>query len=197
MHIATRAQIIAAKEKLNKLAEEAREAEERKAAQVAWEEEQEEERAQEQARLVHRQKKAEEEAKREKVRAEMKAREDAEYLKRHNRTVKKVLSQAARNATREDDDEPDESEGADGSSDSGGSDLGIEHQHQQGAASSIPSTSKRTFYYAPIVSPTSYPNRRDNGCHRRQSPILSRLPLAPNKDQISSSRQPEAPVGYR
>lgn len=70
MNSSTRDQIFAAKERLHKLTEKAREEEERRAAQSNVEKEK--------ARLTAR------------------AQEEAAHLRKHNKTVKQVLSQAAK-----------------------------------------------------------------------------------------------------
>lgn len=88
MNKSSRNQIIAAKEKLHQVAEEAREAEDRNTAQTRWEAAQEEERA----------------------RVEARQKEEADYLKRHNKTVKQVLSQVAKTNSKNDIDDQDESE---------------------------------------------------------------------------------------
>lgn len=97
MNIMKRDQLIAAKERLHQLAEEAREADKRKAAKEYWEKTQAEERAQEAASMLYHQQQAKHLAQKENRRVEEeKAREDAEYLRRHNKTVKQVLSQVAK-----------------------------------------------------------------------------------------------------
>lgn len=96
MNSATRSQIIAAKEKLNRMAEEAREAEERKVAREHWEKTQEEERAQEAAKLVFHKRQAEHLTQKEKTGLEAKAKEEERHLRLHNRNVKQVLSQVAK-----------------------------------------------------------------------------------------------------
>ena len=96
MNSAARDQIIAAKERLNQMAEEVREADQRKAAKAYWEKSQAEERAQEAASSIYHQKQAKHLAQKEKIRAEAKAREGEGYLRLHNKTVKQVLSQVAK-----------------------------------------------------------------------------------------------------
>ena len=82
---------------------EAQEAEERREAQAKWEVAWVQERSREHAKLVQQKGREEAKIKREKITVEAKAREDAEYLKRHNKTVKQVLSQAAKHNRRAED----------------------------------------------------------------------------------------------
>lgn len=113
---------MAAKQKLDQLAEEARELEKRKAARDYWEKTQEEERAQEAASMVYHQNQAKYLAQKEKKRLEEKAKEDERNLRRHNKTVKQVLNQVAKasrqgkDADNDGDDEETEEESSTGES---------------------------------------------------------------------------------
>lgn len=119
MNSATRDQIIAAKERLQQLTEEAREAEKRKVSKEYWEKTQAEERAQEAASMIYHQRQAEHLAQKEKLRVEAKAREDERHLRLHNKTVRQVLSQVAKTSRqgKVTDDEEDDGDSDDGSSD--------------------------------------------------------------------------------
>lgn len=110
--------MIAAKEKLHKLAEEAREADQRNAARAYWEKTQAEERAQEAASLLYDQQQADRLAQKEKIRVEAKAREEERHLRQHNKTVRQVLSQVAKASShgRDVDDEGDDENSEDKSS---------------------------------------------------------------------------------
>lgn len=111
MNSAQRKQILAAKERLHQLKIKAEEEEARKLAQEKREEIRAEELLQEKVKGVYQQKKAKIEAEREKARLEARAREEEEYLRRHNKTVTKVLSQVANynpQGETEDDDEGEE-----------------------------------------------------------------------------------------
>lgn len=112
MNSTAREQIIAAKEKLHRRAEEAREEERRKASQAYWEKTQAEERAQEEARLVYHQNQVKYLAEKEKSRVEDEAKKEEEHLRNHNRTVKQVLSRVAK-AGRQDRDGDEEGDDED------------------------------------------------------------------------------------
>lgn len=117
---ATREQIIEAKEKLNRMAEDATDRESRRVAKEHWEKTQAEEREQEAARMLYHQNQAEYLAQKEKNRVEAKAKEEEAHLRRHNKNVKQVLSQvakASRQGKDSDMDGDDEDSEAEGSSD--------------------------------------------------------------------------------
>lgn len=133
MNSATRSQIIAAKERLHQLLEEARETERRKAAKEHWEKTEAEERAQEAASMLYHQKQARYLAQKEKTRAEAKAKEEETHLCLHNKTVKQVLSQvakASRHSKDVDDEGDDEDSDKDKSSKESKPGSQNEHQHQ-------------------------------------------------------------------
>lgn len=134
MNSATRDQIIAAKERLEQLTEEAREIESRKASEAHWEKTQAEERAQEAASLLYHQRQAEHLAQKEKARVEAKAREDEKHLRLHNKTVRQVLSQVAKASRqgKDDNDAGDEGESEEeDSSDKSGTDTQQKGQPQR------------------------------------------------------------------
>lgn len=129
MNRTTREEIIAAKERLNQMAEQARELERRKAAQAHWEKTQAEERTQEAARLVYHQNQAKLLAEKEKGRLQAEAREEEEHLRRHNKTVKQALSQVAKAHRQGKDDEVHDEEENSGVDSSDESDSGSQQEH--------------------------------------------------------------------
>lgn len=96
MNSVTRSKILAAKERLQRLNEETREAEQRKAAQIHWEKTQEEERVQEAAKMKYHQNQTKYLAEKEKLRVEEKSKEEEQHLRQHNKKVRQVLSQVAK-----------------------------------------------------------------------------------------------------
>lgn len=131
MNSATRNQIVAAKERLHRMTEEAREIEQRRAAKLYWEKTEAEERAQEAARMLYHQKQAKYLAQKEKNRVEEKAKEEKEYLSLHNKTVKQVLSQVAKaNGQSKDRDDDGDDGTSDEESESNGSESDGHTEHQ-------------------------------------------------------------------
>lgn len=137
MNSSTRSQIIALKERLHQLSEEARETERRKAAQAHWEKTEAEERAQEAASMLYHQNQARYLAQKEKTRVEAKAKEEGTHLRLHNKTVKQVLSQvakASRHSKDVDDDGEDEDSDEEKSSEESEPESKNQHQHRQESA---------------------------------------------------------------
>lgn len=105
MNTTTREQIFAAKEKLHQLTEKAREEEKEKASQTQKEKRQGVGSAREAEKIAR-------------------SREEENYLKKHNKTVKQVLSQAARLARGEEEEASPEEEGSESDEDEESSDDG-------------------------------------------------------------------------
>lgn len=91
----------------------------------------EEERAQEKAKIIHQQNKEKVRAEREKARQEARAREEEEYTKKHNKTVKQVLSQAAKLARKDAEDDSSEENGSEEEEDDESSEQGDGDQPQK------------------------------------------------------------------
>lgn len=125
----------------------------------------------------------EKEEERERARAEQKARDNAEYLRRHNKTVTKVLSQVAKGNRVEDTSGEEELDKEEGEDTDDWSDQEEKKQHGQKSgltqressrgekeaptASTSTSTGKSRIHYSPLSAQLVHTGHNTEGCLRR------------------------------
>lgn len=144
MNSNTRSKIFAAKERLQQLTQTAREEEEGRVEALRREKDRVEERAQIENTKQHQINKVRLQAEKEKAITDKKEKEEREYLRKHNRTVTKVLSQVAKgtrggSTSEEEDDEEDDEGRTDDESDQ--DDVQPTNQGQHAGHNPVASTS--------------------------------------------------------